>query len=107
MISQDPDTFSPAHQNGKERVQFALTIPAETLANLRAVSYALGSLTVEQLVEDSLRAFMFMSPADILVNQAEAWEWDDPKEAERLEEAKRIARECEAPRGSSTLLSYL
>jgi hypothetical protein len=53
---------------------------------------------VEQLVEDSLRIFMFMSPADILVNLEDSWEWDDPEEAERLAEAKAIARECEVSR---------
>ena len=53
MISTDPETFSSTHQNGKD---------------MRAVSYALGRISVEQLVEDSLRVFLFMNPQDILAN---------------------------------------
>ena len=54
-----------------------ITVPAETIANIRAVSYAVGGVTVEQLVEDSLRTFLFMAPGDILANQESSWTWDD------------------------------
>ena len=94
MVSQDPDTFSSAYQNGKERITATLTLPAETLANIRAVFYALGGLSVEQLIQDSLRVFMSMGPQDIVSNQEESWTWDDPDERERLMEAKKIARKC-------------
>jgi hypothetical protein len=49
---------------------------------------------VEQLIEGVLRVFMFMDPQDIIVNQEDAWIWDDPDERERLTEAKAIARAC-------------
>jgi hypothetical protein len=95
MISQvQPDEFSSAHHNGKETVTFTVEMPAETLANMRAVSYALGGLSVEQLIEDSLRIFLFMGPQDILANQEDSWIWDDEGERERLERAKEIARAC-------------
>jgi ERCC4-type nuclease len=56
MISkEDPDTFSSAHQNGKGRIMITLTLPAEALANMRSVSYAVGGLSVEQLIEDQVR----------------------------------------------------
>lgn len=67
---------------------------AETLANIRAISYAIGSLSVEQLVEDSLRGFAFMGPQDILANQEDSWTWGDPEEETRHMEAKRIAENC-------------
>ena len=70
-------------------------MPAQTLANIRAVSYALGGLSVEQLVEDSLRVFMFRAPQDIIAEQEESWDWDEPGEQARLQEAKAIAEDCE------------
>lgn len=95
MTSQvSPEEFSSPYQNGKARVTLSITIPAETLANIRAISYALGGLSVEQLVADNLRVFMFMAPEDIIANLEDAWVWDDPEEQARLEEAKRIAHEC-------------
>ena len=95
MIGQEtPDTFCSAHQNGKETVTFSVTMPAETLANIRTISYAIGGLSVEQLVEDTLRIFLFIAPADILANQEYGWTWDDCDEQARLAEAKRIARDC-------------
>jgi hypothetical protein len=69
-------------------------VPAETLANIRAVSYALGGLTVQQLAEDRLRDFLFMAPGDILASEEYSWTWDDPDERARLDEAKEIAEEC-------------
>jgi hypothetical protein len=96
MISQvSPEEFGSAYQNGKARVRFTLTLPAETLANIRAVSYAIGGLSVEQLIEGSLRVFMYMGPQDIIANQEDAWIWDEPDEQARLAEAKAIARACE------------
>ena len=68
-----------------------LTLPAETLANMRTVSYALGGLSVEQLIEDSLRVFMFMDPQDILANHEDSWAWDEPDEQAPLTAAKAIA----------------
>jgi hypothetical protein len=98
MISQvSPEEFSSAYQNGKATVTLSVTMPAETLANIRAVSYALGSLSVEQLVENSLRAFMFMDSQEMVVFQEQSWVWDDPKEKARLEQVKAIAEECWVP----------
>jgi hypothetical protein len=50
-------------------MQLTLTIPAETLANIRAASYALGGLSVEQFIEGSLRQFLFTAPCDIIDNK--------------------------------------
>jgi hypothetical protein len=94
MISKDPETFSSPYQNGKERVTVRLTLPAELMANMRAVSYAVGVLSVEQLIEAQLRIYMFMAPGDIVGNQMEAWEWDDLDEQARLAEAQAIAEDC-------------
>jgi hypothetical protein len=94
MINRDPNTFSSPYQNGKERITVRLTLPAETLANIRAVSYAVGGLSVEQLIEAQLRIYLFMAPGDMVGNQMEAWEWDEPDEQARLAEAQEIAREC-------------
>jgi hypothetical protein len=95
MISQvSPEEFSSAHQNGKATVTLSVTMPAETLANVRAVSYALGGAGVEQLIENSLRLFRSMGPHDIVAYQEHSWEWDDPGEQARLAEAKGIAESC-------------
>jgi hypothetical protein len=48
MTSQvKPEEFSSAHQDGDETITVTLAIQADMLANIRAVSYALG-LSVEQ-----------------------------------------------------------
>jgi hypothetical protein len=74
MISPGlPEEFSSAHQNGKERITITVTLPAETLANMRAISFALGGLSVEQLIAGSLRVFQFMGPQDIIANQEDSW----------------------------------
>ena len=40
---------------------------------------------------------MDMDPQEMIVFQEESWEWDDPEEQARIEEAKAIAEECWDP----------
>ena len=85
---------------GRKNIDGCVETPGEVLVvwfasgTRRTGPPAIDLLTVQQLVEDRLRDFLFMAPADILVNQEYSCTWDDPDEQASLDEAKEIAGEC-------------
>jgi len=82
---ETPLTFSPEVEEGI----ISIKLPAYLIRRLRAASYALGGLTVEQIAEKLLT----MGDAIYVIDfQEVAWEWTDPAEKKRLKKAKAIAR---------------